>query len=290
LMVVQAWCLVVIAAVCAQAAHLIELKKRSMPEHEQHQVLELLQMTETGAEEVPNIRLNSNFFGSLMIGESKQPFEVVFDTGSDALWVYSDSCVSCKQARKHTFSRQGSDSYRRKTTPFSIKYGTGESHGTTGTDKMFLGDLEVDAQVFGQCDQPDDVMRGFPFDGIVGLSRPMVLDPNGLGPIMETVKNYYLLKKKKLADTFAFSLGRDEGEKSYLIFGGSHNILHEGIVHWVPTLSKNIFWELPLDDILIHHKNPGARVNTESLNAGSQREHEQCSQRRAHGPHIGAPH
>eukprot|EP00301_Raphidiophrys_heterophryoidea_P002652 c11237_g1_i2.p1 GENE.c11237_g1_i2~~c11237_g1_i2.p1 ORF type:complete len:475 (-),score=134.72 c11237_g1_i2:226-1650(-) len=96
--------------------------------------------------------------------------------------------------------------------------------------------------------------QGFPFDGIVGLSRPMFHDPNGLAPFMTTVKTEHVLEHKRLANTFAFYLGRDEGDRSYLIFGGSHNMLHEGAVHWVPALSRNIFWELPLDDILIHDK------------------------------------
>eukprot|EP00301_Raphidiophrys_heterophryoidea_P000199 c10103_g1_i1.p1 GENE.c10103_g1_i1~~c10103_g1_i1.p1 ORF type:complete len:741 (+),score=228.85 c10103_g1_i1:1-2223(+) len=235
-----------------EGAHLVELKKRDVPVEEQHQILELLQLGEDS--KVPNIRLNSNFFGSLLIGKEQQSFEVVFDTGSDALWVYSDSCRSCIDAKKHVFKRDASPTYHFKDTPFSIKYGTGESHGTTGTDIMRLGDLEVNDQVFGQCDEPDDVMRGFPFDGIVGLSRPMFMDPNGLIPIMDTVKQEHVLANKKLANTFSFYLGRDEGDKSYLIFGGSHHMLHEGAVHWVPAMSKNIFWELPLDDILIHEK------------------------------------
>ncbi len=87
---------------------------------------------------------------------------------------------SCVDAKKHVYKRDGSVTYRRKDAPFAIKacgidlnvqspvltffiqYGTGESHGTTGTDKMWLGDLEIDGQSFGQCDQPDDVMKVSP--------------------------------------------------------------------------------------------------------------------------------
>eukprot|EP00300_Choanocystis_sp_HF-7_P038043 c5455_g1_i1.p1 GENE.c5455_g1_i1~~c5455_g1_i1.p1 ORF type:complete len:632 (+),score=155.32 c5455_g1_i1:43-1896(+) len=253
----------------AQAAHLIELRQRDVPVEEKQQMLELLQL-ESGATEVPNIPLNSNFFGPLKIGDNQQEFNMVFDTGSDALWVYSDKCEACKVAKKHVFNRGASHSYHRLNPDFTMRYGTGETHGTTGTDRVTFADLEVQSQAFGQCDQPDEVMRNFPFDGIVGLSRPMYMDPNGLSPIIDTIKKEKLLNNRDLANTFAFYLSRDESQKSYLILGGSHHMLHEGLVHWIPTLSKNIFWELPLDDILIHHKHNG---KVDRISASSNKPH-----------------
>jgi len=258
------WALLFCAVV--QAAHVVPLHKRSVTKQEQQQLLEFLQLGEDGPEDdkivsanAPNVLLNSNFFGNIEIGESKQKFEVVFDTGSSVLWVYSEKCASCKEVLKHTFAVDKSPTFKARDIPFAIRYGTGESKGTTGVDEIFIADLEVNNQPFGQCEQPDDVMRGFPFDGIVGLSRALVSDPNAMPTIINTIKKDGLLENKNLANTFSFYIGRESNDPTYLIFGGSHEMLEdEKTMHWTSTLNKNIYWEVPLDDIFIHHKEQAA--------------------------------
>ena len=89
--------------------------------------------------QIPNVPLNANFFGNIEIGEPRQEFEVVFDTGSSVLWVYSDTCTNCHGTstggyQKHTFDAAKDRSFEeRPDRPFVIKYGTGASSGTTGT-------------------------------------------------------------------------------------------------------------------------------------------------------------
>ena len=34
-------------------------------------------------------------FTKILIGEKKEPFEMIFDTGSEVLWVDSKQCTNC---------------------------------------------------------------------------------------------------------------------------------------------------------------------------------------------------
>jgi hypothetical protein len=244
----------------AQAAVIVPLQRRDVSEAEEHQILQLLELGEgnvasSSASHLPVAKLDPNFFGAIQIGDSKQEFKVVFDTGSSVIWVYADSCKSCAGTEKHTFSPGKSHTFHERDIPFNIRYGTGESRGSTGVDEVFIADLEIQDQPFGQCEQPDDVMRNFPFDGIVGLSRALVSDKNSMPTVISTIKKEKLLERKNLANSFSFFIGREENEPTYLIFGGSHDMLQdEKSIHWTGTLNKNIYWEIPLDDIFIHKK------------------------------------
>jgi hypothetical protein len=260
----------VVLLVMAAVVHgqvVLPLQEREKPVEEQRQLLSLLELSE-GAHDArpPSSLLDSNFFGTIQIGENKQNFKVVFDTGSSVLWVYSDKCESCKQTHKHMFSPVKSHSFHKRTIPFDIRYGTGEYHGTTGTDEIFIADLAVRDQAFGQCEEPDNVMRSFPFDGIVGLSRALMSDKNKMPTIINTIKEEKLLAKKDLANSFSFYIGREEGDPTYLIFGGSHDLVEKDkTMHWTSTLNKNIYWEIPLDDVFIHDKHGKIHRATQSL-------------------------
>lgn len=262
----------------SRAAHVVPLKRRDLSDHEEQQLLEFLQTgmglgEEDDAEvknaEIPNVPLNANFFGNIEIGEPKQEFEVVFDTGSSVLWVYSDKCTNCHGTssggyKKHTFDAAKDRSFEeRPDRPFVIKYGTGASSGTTGTSTMEIGDLTIDHQAFGQCDKPDSVMSSFPFDGIVGMSRALLRDRNDMPTIVKNIKDKGILHAKDLTDSFSFYIGREKDEPTYMIMGGTHETLKDNDqVHWTPTLNRNIYWEIPLNDIFIHHKHPSLEENT----------------------------
>eukprot|EP00298_Acanthocystis_sp_HF-20_P016391 c21468_g1_i2.p1 GENE.c21468_g1_i2~~c21468_g1_i2.p1 ORF type:complete len:574 (+),score=275.59 c21468_g1_i2:29-1750(+) len=248
--------------VIIECAIAVPLYQRERTREEKHQLLNFLQLGEEDEAERPNVRLDTTFFGNIQIGDTKQEFKVIFDTGSSVLWVYSEKCSVCKGNHEHMFSAENSHTFKKRETPFSIRYGTGESKGTTGIDNMYIADLEVAAQPFGQCEQPDSVMNGFPFDGIVGLSRALVRDRNVMPTVIETIKQEKLLESRNLINSFAFYIAREQNEQTYLIFGGSHKSLEEDNngVHWIGTLNKNMFWEIPLDDIFIHKKGPNGGV------------------------------
>jgi len=252
-------------ALVVQAAVVVPLQRRDKTSDEQRQLLEFLELGSGGESgfntdgKLPVATLDSNFFGTIEVGDSKQEFKVVFDTGSSVIWVYSDKCESCKTSNKKMYSARKSHTFQARDIPFDIHYGTGASHGITASEEIFIADLEVQDQALGLCEEPDTVMRNFPFDGIVGLSRALVSDKNKMPTIISTIRDEKLLENKDLTNSFSFYIGREEGDPTYLIFGGSHDMLEKDKqVHWTPTLNKNIYWEIPLDDIFIHGKKPVA--------------------------------
>merc|ERR1712146_613255 len=108
-------------------------------------------------------------------------------------------------------------------------------------------------------------MNSFPFDGIVGMSRALLRDRNDMPTIIKTIKDEKLLHQKDLTDTFSFYIGREKDDPTYMIMGGTHDVLKDDKeMHWTPTLNKNIYWEIPLNDIFIHHKHASPRASLDA--------------------------
>jgi len=50
------------------------------------------------------------------------------------------------------------------------------------------------------------------------------------------------------------------------MFGATHEMLEDDSrIHWTSTLNKNIYWEIPLDDIFVHDKKPSQHKAGHSL-------------------------
>jgi hypothetical protein len=83
------------------------------------------------------IRNNNNlqYYGSVKIGSEGKDFNVIFDTGSDKLWVPSAECTSsvCK-----AHNRLDSDTFRPDLTHSNLSYGTGQVMTKNGFDSVHL--------------------------------------------------------------------------------------------------------------------------------------------------------
>ena len=83
------------------------------------------------------IRNNNNlqYFGTVKIGSEGKDFNVIFDTGSDKLWVPSVDCTSSVCKAHH---RLDSTTFRPDMTHSSLSYGTGEVQTKNGVDTVTL--------------------------------------------------------------------------------------------------------------------------------------------------------
>merc|ERR1711935_743532 len=135
-------------------------------------MVSFLQADESSMEgsSLPKVELTPRFYGIFGAGTPRQDFEVVYDTGSDVAWVYGDKCTNCNGRQKFVGSK--SSSLVKRDKAFTIQYGTGDTGGDTVQETLHVGDLEVDKQVLGIVKQTDDVLRGFAFSGVVGMSFP----------------------------------------------------------------------------------------------------------------------
>ena len=161
-------------------------------------------------------------------------------------------CADCSSTtggyKKHTFDMSKDHSFEKRTTPFEIKYGTGASKGTT-VPGLSLPTWRQPA--FGHASPP--VMNSFPLTALWAC-RVRCCGPHHMPTIIKTIKDEKLPYQKDLTDTFSFYIGREKDDPTYMIMGGTHDVLKDDKeMHWTPTLNKNIYWE-PLNDIFIHHK------------------------------------
>jgi hypothetical protein len=117
---------------------------------------------------------NMMYTGQLSIGTPAQQFDLVFDTGSADLWVFSSQTGNSKMSYLHYYSSASSSSYSAFSPiqSWSIQYGQGSASGFLSQDLITLGDLQPARQTFAETTQyssnfnnPDE-----PMDGIMGVA------------------------------------------------------------------------------------------------------------------------
>ena len=138
------------------------------------------------------------------MGTPPQSFQVVFDTGSADMWLFS-SRTSHKVSYLHYFDGSRSSTYQPTTTPWSIRYGKGEVAGVLSRDVVRLGRYETTGgYVFAEAvDYSSDLVDDkLPLDGIVGMSfselsrakQPTLIDAlHQQGQLSERVFSFYLV-------------------------------------------------------------------------------------------------
>ena len=103
----------------------------------------------------------------IYIGEPKQKFSVVIDSGSSILWVYNKKCSKCKS--KNKFESEISKTFTNKKEKMDLSYVSGRMEGFLCQDNMFFNQkfkmpLFYFLLIF-------DSNLDFEIDGIIGLSK-----------------------------------------------------------------------------------------------------------------------
>lgn len=64
----------------------------------------------------------------MYIGSNHQPFDLLFDTGSNWLWVFSEDCVNCPYV--NSFDEEESSTFEKvRLDKTSLYYGSGSVEG-----------------------------------------------------------------------------------------------------------------------------------------------------------------
>lgn len=109
------------------------------------------------------------YFVKAAIGSAKQALYMLVDTGAGSTWVMGSRCTTEPCQLHDTFDPATSTTFKKHDLDFTVKYGKGKVSGTTGTDTMRIGDVEVSMR-FGVADTASDDFKHFPFDGILGMA------------------------------------------------------------------------------------------------------------------------
>jgi len=197
------------------------------------------------------------YYGPLYVGQPRQEFLVVYDTGSGNLIVPGTTCQSeaCTLHRRYNRSASSavSDIFCDGTTrsasqapdEITITFGTGSISGQCIRDEICVGS-EV-------CAQGDFIMSEeesynpfatFQFDGVLGLALPSMSqgqDFSLMNRMIQTLEN----------PVFSVFLSDSDDEASEVTFGGIPQDHLASELFWVDVTSSSGYWEVQIEDITI---------------------------------------
>jgi len=201
------------------------------------------------------------YYGRVEIGTPRQPFTVVFDTGSGNLMVPSTYCRSHACTMHKRFDRKKSataedieadGSLSRKGAlrdQITVTFGTGEISGVFIQDDVCIGNLCTNIHFVGATDETEDPFSSFNFDGVLGLALPQMSQ----GPDFSLMD--HLVKSKTLRQSlFSVFLSDSEMESSEITFGAIKDEHMVTPMFWQPVARDSGYWQVQIEDITINNK------------------------------------
>ncbi|XP_058161356.1 pepsin F-like [Dasypus novemcinctus] len=187
------------------------------------------------------------FVVTIGIGTPPQELDVLFDTGSNHLWVTSVFCNTSACANSNAFDPDLSSTYQYSHQLTYHEYLCGNVQAVVGHDVVQVSGLVIPSQSMGlSIRELGKYLEHAEFDGILGLSFPELGEPQG-PTILQNLRAQGVLPK----NLFAIYLGSPSSENknnSVLMLGGVDPSCYSGELHWVPV-SRPFYWEVVLDSI-----------------------------------------
>lgn len=201
------------------------------------------------------------YYGRLEVGTPRQPFTVVFDTGSGNLMLPSTYCKSRACTMHKRFDRKASTtaedieadgSASKKGAPrdqITVTFGTGEISGVFIKDDVCVGNLCANVHFVGATDETDDPFTSFNFDGVLGLALPEMSQ----GPDF-SVMDHLVTSKALKRDLFSVFLSDSDMEASEITFGDIKQDHMASDMFWQPVSKDTGYWQVQIKDITINNQ------------------------------------
>jgi len=104
---------------------------------------------------------------------------VVYDTGSSDLWVFTTECSTCTSAKSNVFNPSSSGTYIKGTKSFSITYGDGSwAKGHNGSDIISIGGATIRQGIDITTSVSSNLLSA-DLDGILGLGFSALMSIQG---------------------------------------------------------------------------------------------------------------
>jgi saccharopepsin len=219
-----------------------------------------------------------SYYGAILIGDPPQRFDVLFDTGSEDLWIPSIDCKDDECSWRSQYDPDYSETFKSVNgETFRIRYLKGDVSGRIGKDIVHIGHVTVRNQIFGFADQISTKVlsclidncfqcthKSFgkaKFDGVCGLG--VGRDAELPGPtLLVNMKRDGIIKK------MMFSLYLESPNNGVLLLGAVHSDYYVGDIYWTEVVGIHQ-WELQLegfeiDGELMHFENTGVILDSGS--------------------------
>ena len=183
------------------------------------------------------------YSGMISVGSKNESFSVVFDTGSEWIFLPDEDCKSCVCSNKFLCSSSKSCFYFDKSL-INIKYGKGEIFGRQIYENIALApDLSIENQIMLLVAEEKD-FEGYQSDGLIGLS----IGGDAVG--LNIISSLYNLGKIK-AKSFSFRLSQNDEDTDSLLMIGEYdeNLLADNITYL--NLVSIFKWEVALENIYL---------------------------------------
>jgi hypothetical protein len=185
---------------------------------------------------------DTQYLAEMTLGNPGQSFEIVPDTGSSNIWVYSSKCwFSPACYIHHTYKESKSSSFEHDDHKFELNYGSGGVKGFWSREHVEFGGLKADNFTFGEVNSASGIsfIVGH-MDGILGLAYDSISVDN-LPVFIDS------------ADTqdhsFSFLLGHTDSS-SYLVLPGTDEDFYTGDLVYHNVIEEK-YWSLNMTDIQV---------------------------------------
>ncbi|KAF9360302.1 hypothetical protein BGX26_009881 [Mortierella sp. AD094] len=230
-------------------------KKESEVKHikgQKHKELEVsVQGLERNDDYTPRARIKlstigtvSGYYGEVEIGNPRQSFDVVFDTGSSDLWIPSSKCMEEGCLSHQSFNGKSSSSYisSNPPQPFEIEYGTGDVAGVISEDIVTLGGVPSKQPIrFAESLTTSTLFGRAVFDGVFGLAYQEMSSSGELPPFLAMMKQHAIKR-----GMFGFFMGSGKGELS--LGGYDQSKVKDDKVKWSKVIKKG-YWEIKMVEV-----------------------------------------
>ena len=254
--------------------HRIPLKRRFVSDDEQQTLIELINNYQTQLHQTGKLRgtqlvqlqseasltvalknfANTQFVGSVGVGNPPQFLDVIFDTGSANFWVNSKLCDDDSCLEHSAYDHQKSSDYETLGYYLEVQFGTGGINGEINQDSVTLGGMQIINQPVGEItDEIGQVFADAKFSGILGLGFPSMAAYD-LSPVFDSMMNQKLLEKNIVS--FYYSL--NPLEQSEILFGEVDTSKFTGPITYVNVIQGlEYYWLIKVDDIRIGKESLG---------------------------------
>lgn len=93
---------------------------------------------------------NSQYVGTISVGNPPQNIDVIFDTGSSNFWITSKDCLDPGCLMHKSFNGKLSKTYKKIGTRVEVEFGSGKVEGLFSRDNVQFGPLLIKDQEFGE--------------------------------------------------------------------------------------------------------------------------------------------
>lgn len=190
--------------------------------------------------------MDAQYYGDINLGNPKQPFKVIFDTGSSNLWIPSKKCWSIACFIHKKYNSGDSSTYQADGRPLEIHYGTGSMKGFLSADELDLAGVQVKNQTFGEATVlPGITFAAAKFDGLLGMGFDTISVDHVKTPFENMVE-----QKLVPEPVFSFYLNRDQTKSpgGEIIFGGVDSSCFTGDITYTKVTSEG-YWQFKMDAV-----------------------------------------